>query len=50
MRKYDYSTDIKLERLIMKKYGLTKDEQELIIREMNNLPNLGAVNDMKMEV
>ena len=49
MRHYDHSTDIELESLIMKKYGLTSDECKLIIEEMNNLPNLGAVKNMKME-
>jgi hypothetical protein len=50
MEKYDYASDITLEHMIMKKYGLTKKEKELISKEMNKLPNLSAINDMKMEI
>ena len=49
MRKYDRSNDIALEQLIMEKYGLTEEERKMIAEEMNRLPNLSAVNDMKME-
>lgn len=45
---YNYEKDVALEKLIMKKYGLTKKEQKLVIMEMNQLPNLGAVNGMKI--
>jgi len=33
----------------MKKYGLTKEECKLVVNEMNRLPDLSAVNNMKME-
>lgn len=33
----------------MEKYGLTEEERKLIISEMNRLPDLSAVNNMKME-
>lgn len=49
MQHYDHDMDVKLEALIMKKYGLTKEERKLVINEMNRLPDLGAVNNMKME-
>lgn len=49
MRHYDHDTDVELEELIMKKYGLTKAERKLVINEMNRLPDLSAVNNMKME-
>lgn len=49
MKHYDHDLDVKLETLIMKKYGLTKEECKLIINEMNKLPDLSAVNNMKME-
>ena len=49
MRIYDRSNDIALEQLIMEKYGLTEEERKMIAEEMNRLPNLSAVNDMKME-
>ena len=37
-------------KLIMKKYGLTTEEEYLIFDEMNRLPNLSAVNNMKVEI
>ncbi len=46
---YDHDLDVKLEGLVMKKYGLTKEERKLVISEMNRLPELSAVNNMKME-
>lgn len=49
MRGYDYCIDLKLEGLIMKKYGISDEEKHLISDEMNRLPNLSAVNNMKME-
>ncbi len=49
MREYDRANDLALEQLIMEKYGLTEEERKMIAAEMNRLPNLSAVNDMKME-
>lgn len=49
MQTYDYQTDLQLEKLIMQKYGLTVEEECLISDEMNRLPDLSAVNNMKME-
>lgn len=49
MQHYDHDMDVKLETLIMKKYGLTKEERKLVVNEMNSLPDLSAVNNMKME-
>lgn len=49
MQAYDYQTDLRLEQLIMQKYGLTDEEKNLISDEMNRLPNLSAVNNMKIE-
>ena len=46
---YNREDDLLLEKLIMKKYKLTKEEQQLISDEMNRLPDLSAVNNMKME-
>lgn len=46
-RRYNHETDIELEKLIMSKYDLNKEEKELIIKEMNKLPNLSAINNMK---
>ena len=49
VQNYDHDLDVKLEALIIKKYGLTKEERKLVVNEMNRLPNLSAVNNMKME-
>lgn len=49
MQHYDHNLDVKLEARIMKKYGLTKEECKLVVNEMNRLPDLSAVNNMKME-
>ncbi len=49
VEKYDRETDLQLEKLIMKKYKLNKKEQQLIINEMNKLPDLSAINNMKIE-
>ena len=34
---------------LMKKYGLNEKERILISREMGRLPDLSAINHMKME-
>lgn len=47
---YEYEKDVMLEKLIMHKYGLTEEEIQLIVAEMNRLPNLSAINNMKIEV
>ena len=47
---YDHAVDLRLEKLVMKKYGLTEQECQLIAAEMDRLPNLSAVINMKMEV
>ncbi len=49
MQKYDYQVDLQLETLIVKKYDLTDEDVKLISAEMNRLPDLGAVNNMKVK-
>lgn len=46
---YNHDVDVALEYLIMEKYELTEQERRMIIAEMNSLPDLGAINDMKIE-
>ena len=48
-KKYCYETDLALERLIFIKYGLNSDEIQTILKEINSLPDLGAVNNMKIK-
>lgn len=47
---YDYNKDVQLEELIMKKYDLSEADKQLIYSEMNRLPDLSAVNNMKVEI
>lgn len=49
MGNYTYKKDIELERAIMEKYGLSREEQNMIFEEMNSLPDLGAINNMKVK-
>ena len=50
MEHYDHSVDLCLEKLVMEKYELTEQECKLIASEMDKLPHLRAVINMKMEV
>lgn len=50
MENYDYELDITLEYKIFEKYNLSDEEIRIIQSEMNKLPNLSAINDMKFEV
>jgi len=47
---YEYAKDVQLEGLVMKKYGLTETESNIVYGEMNRLPDLSAINNMKVEV
>ncbi len=49
MGNYDHHLDVKLEDLIMKKYQLNSEEKKMIYHEMDLLPDLRAINDMKKE-
>lgn len=50
IKNYNRAVDLQLEKLIMKKYRLDFEEQEIISKEINNLPNLSAINNMKIQV
>ena len=50
MNNYDYALDMELERKVFEKYGLSEEEIHLIADEINKLPDLSAVNNMKFEV
>lgn len=47
---YSNSLDKEIEKLIMKLYGINEVEKKIIIDEINTLPDLGAINNMKLEV
>ncbi|MCH5265768.1 MAG: N-6 DNA methylase [Lachnospiraceae bacterium] len=44
---YDRNKDLLLEKKVMELYGLTEEEITKIKSELNALPDLGAINDMK---
>ena len=46
-KNYSYEADIDLEKHIVKLYDLTTTEQQMIVDEMRQLPDLGAINGMK---
>lgn len=46
---YSRANDIQLEKLIFEKYHLNKHDIKQIFNEMNALPDLGAVNNMKIK-
>ena len=50
VKEYEHSKDLQLEKLICQKYHLTDAEIQLVYDEMNRLPDVGAVNNMKGEV
>ena len=50
VKEYEHSKDLQLEKLICQKYHLTDAEIQLVYDEVNRLPDLGAVNNMKVEV
>jgi hypothetical protein len=50
VRKYTKAKDIELESLVKEKYGLNDDEFKLIIKEINQMDELGAIEHYKMEV
>ncbi|EOU1825396.1 N-6 DNA methylase [Clostridium perfringens] len=47
-----YSTylDKEIEKLVMKLYGINEVEKKIIIDEINTLPDLSAINNMKLDV
>lgn len=46
-QEYEHRKDLMLEKLIVEKYGLMEEEMQIIMDEMNRLPDLSAINDMK---
>lgn len=45
---YSRIMDVKLEQLIARLYGLNNDELMMITKTLNQLPDLGAINHMKI--
>ena len=50
MRKYEHEKDIELEMLICKLYGLTEHEKSTMFDAINKLPDLEAINLMKVKL
>jgi hypothetical protein len=49
MKKYSRSKDKKMEKLVMEKYGLTTEGIGTVLKAINQMPDLSAINNMKME-
>lgn len=47
---YSRDLDFQIEELVIKLYGLSKKEVRLIMSELNSLPDLSAINQMKVEL
>ena len=47
--KYTRAVDLQTEKLVMELYSITGNELSIISREMNSLPDLSAINQMKFE-
>ena len=45
---YSRELDLAIEQLILELYDINQEELDIIVRELNNLPDLNAVNQMKI--
>lgn len=45
---YSRQTDLEIEELVLKLYNISQEELEIIMHEINNLPDLNAINQMKI--
>lgn len=46
---YSRALDIQIEKLVTELYGLTPNEVNMVVQCMNQLPDLGAINHMKIK-
>ncbi|MDW7670941.1 MAG: N-6 DNA methylase [Bacillota bacterium] len=46
-KKYNYNTDLELEKLVFQRYGISDEEAGIIRNEINRMPDLSAINGMK---
>ena len=49
MRAPSRETDMAIESLVWELYNLSEEDRRLISVELNKLPNLGAINQMKIQ-
>ena len=47
---YSRQLDLEIEKLVLKLYNINQEELSLILNELNNLPDLNAVNQMKIAI
>ena len=47
---YSRQLDLEIEKLVLKLYDISQEELALITNELNNLPDLNAVNQMKIAI
>lgn len=47
---YSRQLDLEIEKLVLKLYDINQEELNLITNELNNLPDLNAINQMKIAI
>lgn len=47
---YSRKLDLAIEQLVLKLYDINQEELDIIVKELNNLPDLNAVNQMKISI
>lgn len=47
---YSRQLDLEIEKLVLKLYDISQEELALITNELNNLPDLNAINQMKIAI
>lgn len=47
---YSRQLDLEIEKFVLELYDISQEEFDIIIKELNNLPDLNAVNQMKISI
>ena len=47
---YSRELDLAIEQLVLELYDINQEELDIIIRELNSLPDLNAINQMKISI
>ena len=47
---YSRELDLAIERLVLELYDINQEELDIIVKELNSLPDLNAINQMKISI
>ena len=47
---YSRELDLAIEQLVLELYDINQEELDIIVKELNSLPDLNAVNQMKISI